>query len=233
MNQSSLLYQLQQIDCEIDICTKRINEIEVNHQSDTSVLQATGKFNDAKNDIVKKQIILKSYDEEVKETQSKIQMIDSNLYSGVIKNPKELQDLQIELESFKRRLETLEENELSALIVYEDAQKYLASKETELNKTISSYETEKSLLLGEKETLNKKISRLTSEKNAAGSSISSENMIIYNKLRKSKIGIAVSLVEENTCTICGSNIRPAELQAARSPKELSFCLSCGRILFAG
>jgi predicted nucleic acid-binding Zn-ribbon protein len=58
-------------------------------------------------------------------------------------------------------------------------------------------------------------------------------MRIYENIRRRKSGVAVTRVNDGSCTLCGANIRPMELQSTRIALELVFCSSCGRILYVG
>lgn len=233
MNQSSLLHQLQKIDIEIGQCSARIKEIMDIIKSDRTIQDAEILADEAQRKFDKSRKQLNSAEADVDAAKLKIQINESNLYSGMIKNPKELQDLQSELESLNRRLESLENLQLEKLIIFEEEENNLKIDLENVKKTKDDFFTLNARLLGEKDTLEKKLQRLDHERNVTVSSVIDENLKVYNDLRNKKLGIAVALIEENSCSVCGTTIRPAEYQLARSPQQLAYCSSCGRILFAG
>ncbi|MFN2235225.1 MAG: C4-type zinc ribbon domain-containing protein [Anaerolineales bacterium] len=47
-----------------------------------------------------------------------------------------------------------------------------------------------------------------------------------------RAGVAVAKVEDRACKACGSTLTASLNQAARSPSQIVFCDSCGRILYA-
>ena len=88
-------------------------------------------------------------------------------------------------------------------------------------------------LRGEKSELEKEVARLETEQKAAAESIASKDLEIYEKLRKTRKGLAVARVSHQSCNACGSTLSSSMMQAARSPKTLTFCETCKRILYTG
>jgi predicted nucleic acid-binding Zn-ribbon protein len=89
------------------------------------------------------------------------------------------------------------------------------------------------LLLEEQSGLNSEVSRLEGERLAAASSISPEDMRLYDQLRAQRRGIAVAKVTDRACSACGSTLNATLLQAAHSPSQIARCDTCGRILYSG
>ena len=83
----------------------------------------------------------------------------------------------------------------------------------------------------EKEELKYQLDRLGTEYKALTQSLPSELLFIYENLRLSKQGLAVTTVRDNTCSSCGTSLTLALTQEARSSAEITYCPTCGRILF--
>jgi predicted nucleic acid-binding Zn-ribbon protein len=98
---------------------------------------------------------------------------------------------------------------------------------------LTESESDNQQLFGEKSELDKEKEKLITERQAASGQIQAEVMNIYEKLRMSKNHIAVSAIEDQSCATCGSEITASDIQKARSSTSLSFCPSCGRIIYAG
>ena len=75
--------------------------------------------------------------------------------------------------------------------------------------------------------------RLETERQAVVASISSDTLKLYERLRQQKRGLAVTTAKDASCDTCGATLTAAEWQLARSPGQMSYCPSCGRILYAG
>jgi uncharacterized protein len=233
MNQSSQLYQVQKIDTALDQTNARLGEINRIIESDQSVQTAQDLLSSAMESTQSTRRSLTLIEDAVKAVEIKIQLSEASLYGGKISNPKELQDLQNEITALKRRLASLEDDQLEAMLAFEDAETQLSEANKNLNEVKATFASQQASLLGEQSQLLKIAERLQAERDATVQSILPENMEFYERLRRQKRGLAVVMVEDGTCSGCGSSIRPAERQLARSPSQMLPCSSCGRILYAG
>jgi predicted nucleic acid-binding Zn-ribbon protein len=64
------------------------------------------------------------------------------------------------------------------------------------------------------------------------SQVGDDLLSLYDALRSKKKGIAVSKIEDQMCSVCGSTLTPAECQSAKSRIDIISCPTCGRILYA-
>ncbi len=233
MNHAFHLYRLQQIDTQIDQAEASLAEVNRLLAGDELVRQATETNDAAVQTLHQAQQALKQAEFAVKEQQIKIAQSEASLYSGKIRNPKELQDIQKEIASLKKHLSTLEDQQLETMVAQEEAEEKLKSAEQALIQAQATFTEKTAGWLGQKEQIMRNLDRLHAERQASLSLASEQSMKIYNSLRKSKRGVAVTIAKEGSCSVCGGTIRPSELQTARSAPDLVYCSSCGRILYAG
>jgi uncharacterized protein len=233
MSQALHLYSLQKTDLQIDKINLRLNEIDKILKSDKRVIDAQNNLDSVMERLKLSKRNLTLIEDEVQANKIKQETNESSLYGGRIHNPKELQDLQKDIEARKKNLLHLEEKQLESMISLEEIEKEKSTADDALIQAQIMVIQQKAALSGEKELLLKNKANLENEKSAISTSISSENIQIYQKLRQQKKGIAVSSVDDDACASCGSDLRPEEIQFAKSPNQLYFCLSCGRILFIG
>lgn len=233
MNQAALLFQYQVVDSEIERLQARIAEIDAAIAADQQIAHAEQVLADSRKAHQHAALVLRAAEENVKSLQIKISTSEANLYGGRIKNPKELQDLQTEIASLKKRLAAVEDEQLTAMVNLEEAE--LGEKKASENLILARGQvaSRNAEMLGEKEQAEQKISRLSTERNAHLTSLDPSSLEIYRTLRKQKRGVAVVKAADGACSACGAELRPAELQAARSPQGLAYCSTCGRILYAG
>ncbi len=165
--------------------------------------------------------------------QTKISQAESSLYGGSIRNPKELQDLQADLASLKKRLAMTEEQELDAMQGVETAEAELQAAESRMEQIQARLQQEHQKLIQERMELVKVLETLRAERDAAVGSIRAGLVAKYDSLRQEHRGVAVAEVKDNACAACGTTLTAALQQSARHADELTYCPSCGRILFAG
>lgn len=233
MSQSFHLFQLQKVDSLIDQSEARINEINALLQQD-SRLQAANTLLVEKQEILKRsQSQLKKIEFEVASKRAKLEQSEENLYSGRIRVPKELQDLQNEVASLKRIISSLEDQQLEAMLQVEADQAESEQALTAFHNVEGKVSMDQAALRGEMQSITTGTERLAIERKLLVQQISDSTMLLYEKLRKSRRGIAVAEVTDESCSACGAFITPADRQVARSPHGIFFCPSCGRVIYGG
>ena len=116
------LYRLQQADSQMDQIRARLKTIQETLDNDLELRAAKDAVSAAENHHKQANSTLKESEAEVVKQSVKIEQTESSLYSGGVKNPKELQDLQMDVVSLKKHLGTLEERELEAMIHAEETE---------------------------------------------------------------------------------------------------------------
>lgn len=232
MSEALTLFRLQNLDTQIDTSTRRIQEIDL-ILSDNKLIQRAEKILKRAEQAAKKvKTELKQIEDKVETTTIKKKTTQAALFGGKIKNPKELQDLQMESEALKRFISKLEDDQLEAMIAFEDAEKMETQARKNLEQAKGTLTEQNAALLGERNKLVSDLERLTREKEAVVQSVPTENLSLYQKLRKLKNGKAVAIVTMGGCSICGQSLTPADQQAVRASNRIVFCPSCGRILYS-
>jgi predicted nucleic acid-binding Zn-ribbon protein len=226
------LYRLQQVDSQIDQIQARLKAIREALENDLELRTATQQFTAADNTYKDAQRALKQSEVEVEKQRIKIEQTEASLYSGRVHNPKELQDLQKDVASLKRYLETLEERELDAMLVVETSENESQIAKTQLEHVQSSKSDQNQDLTLESAALHKNLERLNTERQAVIRDIAQQAISTYNQLRQQRRGIAVATLTDAACAACGTTLTPSQQQTARTTSQLFHCPSCGRILFA-
>lgn len=232
MSASLGLFRLQQVDRQIDRARIALDTIQKTLENDLELKTALANVNTNQLEHHRASHAMKSAEADVDAQKIKIEHAESSLYSGNVKNPKELQDLQKEIISLKKHLATLEERQLDSMLLAESAESQFQTAKSELEKIQSRLGSEHGKLIEEQAIHLKQLERLAEEREAALAPIENPLLQIYENLRQQKRGVAVSEIADNTCASCGTTINASMQQNARSQKQLVNCPSCGRILFA-
>jgi hypothetical protein len=233
MNDALTLYRLQELDTQIDNAKARLAEIDKALSDDSRVRAAQKQLEKAEAQAKEIRIALHQIEDKAESQRIKRKTTQASLFSGKIKNPKELQDLQMESEALKRYIATLEDEQLEAMIANETAEKAVSDAQKALNEAKARAAEENASLLGEKVKLDEDLPRLQAEKKAVLPSVSQATLEQYQRLRKTKRGLAVAAVTDGGCSLCGHSLTPAELQTIRGGSKVVTCPSCGRILYGG
>lgn len=231
MNIGFQLFQLQEIDTGLDVAQRRINEIDNLIKNDTRTINAQKNLEKSKTQLLANNNEYNAISHDIQKKKIKISQSESNLYNGSVKNPKELQDLQMEISSIKKSIGKLEEVLLEVMICVDQSEKHLEVQKEILKDANSDFATLASLLRGEKNTLLEKIQGLNSKQRTMIAQINQENLNQYETLRKLKNGLAVTKLQENACGACGAGLTASQRQEARSATNLFICPSCRRIIY--
>ncbi len=232
MSASLGLYRLQQVDSQIDRARAKLDAIQKTLENDTELREAINRVATAQTSHHLAHHELKNATAETESQKAKIEHTESSLYSGSVQSPKELQDLQKDAASLKKHLVTLEERELDAMVKSETADDVLQKANTELDLFQARLGNEHKNLIVDQSNLMKELEKLVEEREAALGPIEASLLHAYEDLRQQKRGVAVTQAVDNSCTSCGTILSASLQQTARSQKQLAYCSSCGRIIYA-
>jgi uncharacterized protein len=233
MSQPFKLYRLQQIDTQLDQARNRLVEIDNILKGEVRVQQAQAEAAQKEKVLAERQKALRRAEEDVQAQNIKIEQTEASLYGGKVRNPKELQDLQQESAALKRYLSVLEDRQLDLMLSVEEAEEEYEQAAQTFADVQGLVLGQQAVLVGEKTALEKQVERLEIERDAAKISIEEDDLNLYEKLRKQRMGLAVAKVVEKSCSACGSTLTPAAVQTAHSHNQITRCTFCGRILYAG
>ncbi len=233
MSRPQDLYKLQQIDTQLDDAHTRLKQISKELANDRAVILATRSRDIKEKEAQKSRKQLSTDENAVNSQKIKIEQTNATLYSGTVRNPKELQDLQQEVTALKRFLITLEDRQLEAMIQLEETEAALQDAEDKLKQAIQNHESNTQALQVEKSQLENKVIQLDRDRTSMASDLSPEDLDMYQKIRAMKGGVAVVRVVNKSCGACGTTLSAALYQESRSPSKITTCTTCGRILYAG
>lgn len=231
MSQVQQLYQLQQIDTEIREKKQRLGEVLRAQKETEELLAAKERVTTAVNDLQTWQTQRQNLNLELQTLKNKAKSAEQRLYSGNVKNPKELTDLQNSIESLGRQRATLEDEILEAMIMVEDAEAENEAAAEALNVIQADWEQSQAALKKEQNELALRVHELTGQRKTRQGTITADLLHEYGAISRKAQGIAVAKVQNSICTGCRLNVSAQKEKEAREGQKV-YCARCGRILFA-
>jgi predicted nucleic acid-binding Zn-ribbon protein len=228
---AATLYQLQQLDLELERSIAEQQALESSLQGD-SVLKKLR----AEHTIAQQQLHLglqaqKEAEWALEELDRRLRMHEQRLYSGVVTNPKELYALQQEVQHLRAQQNRQEEMALEVILTTESLQEVANSKAEALRQAQEKWlETNASGMI-RRDQLDVKRQELKANREQFASNIDAHLLNRYEALKRTKQGRAVSKVDQNSCQWCRVILTPSELQRVRVNTDLQMCSNCGRILY--
>ena len=169
---------------------------------------------------------------EVSMIEDKIKHESERLYGGDIANPKELANIQAELDGLRRRKSHLEDQDLEVMERREAVEAELSSLTEKLD-ALTARTTEagaaRDTAAVEIET---DLSNNEAERAAIVPEIPGELREMYDDLRSKKDGVGVAALVGGVCRGCGVSLSPVALdEIKRAPDdEIVRCENCRRLL---
>lgn len=224
------LYRLQQMDDNIRLGKERLAEIMRLLSDNSELTRARKRVAKAEKTVQQCRIKHSDLNLELRTLNDKSERSENRLYSGTVKNPKELADIQHEIESLQRRRSILEDEVLEAMIELEDAEAEHEIANSELMQVEHNWEADQDSLANDKNQLLTELGEVINARKQLLASISKEAINTYERTQRIAGTIAVVLLKNGRCTGCQVRV-PANLAKGVDQGGLINCDSCGRLLY--
>ena len=171
-------------------------------------------------------------DADVEQVRSRASRDQQRLDSGVLTSPKDLENLQHELESLARRQAELEDVELEVMERLEDVQTRLAALRAELAEVDRAAEALTVTRDDALADLAKDREFVTRQRADVARDLPEDLATLYEKLRADNGGVGAARLHQGRCEGCRLELNATELSRARAaePDEVLRCEECRRIL---
>ena len=228
---SAELYGLQEIDLAIDGRQIRLVEIAERLGTTEELLEARESVVERRRHSHALRAQQKEYEWEVDQVKEKARSVREKLYGGRIRNAKELQALQADLNSLQSAARDREERLLDVLLEVEETGATLGQAEATLAGLEEDWSRDQRQLLKEKDEVSQEMAGLQKEREEEVSNYDPTALELYGQLRQRRNGRAVVRVEGGLCGGCRISLPSSVVKKARMGLSLAQCVSCERILY--
>ena len=226
------LYDLLAIDGELERYRQSIASIDDTLADNHLLLKTRHALEEAQATLKKQETGRKDLELTVESYQDKGQELESKLYGGTVRNPRELKDMQVELNLLREQQNQQEESLLLALEATEETEQSLGSLESAFQEIQETRQKEEERLLEERAHQQKDSAVLEEKRQSLSSLVSPEHLKLYDSLRSIRQGQAMAKVERGMCQGCRISLPTRVVQLARTSQKPVQCPSCSRILYA-
>lgn len=174
----------------------------------------------------------KRVDDEVELLKDKRKGFDTKLYGGTVSNPRELQDLQDEIEALGRRIRVLEDDELEIMEQVEPVEEKFAQVELALAAARSGLDDAETRLTVADAELRAALDAETGLRSESAGPVAPDLMATYETLRAGGGGVGIARIVGAQCGGCHLGLSAMEAARMRklSAEAIAHCEECGRIL---
>jgi predicted nucleic acid-binding Zn-ribbon protein len=231
MTNAAELYALQEIDLAIGGRTVRLVTIEQQLEEPEELIAARQQTAEKQEGLEQPKEEQKGLERRVGEVRGKATQIEARLYGGSIRNPKELQDLQADLNALQSQVRRREDELLTLMMQVEEAEAELRAAGTALATAEDDWQGTQTALLAEKSRLEGEVTELEDRRRRQAGHYRPGELTLYDLLRERKEGRAVAKVEQGMCGGCHITLPMSLLQKTRTGLGTAQCPRCERILY--
>jgi predicted nucleic acid-binding Zn-ribbon protein len=171
-------------------------------------------------------------DADVEQVRSRMQRDQQRLDGGQVGSPRELENLQSEIESLHRRQSELEDVELEVMEKREVVQTRLDELRREREQaTLTLAETEQRRDTTWAE-IDAEVDKTTTQRKELATSLPDELIALYEKVRSASAGVGAAALRRGQCEGCHLQLNTTDLNRIREADadEVLRCEECRRIL---
>ena len=230
MPKTETLLELQDTDSVIDRVTKRLTEITAGLHETAQLRAARQAVYRAAQLVAVRRTARQDLDLADATVDDKIQLAEKRLYSGLVKNPKELLDLQNDISSLNRQKAKLDEQLFNAMLQLEEAETAAQHHAADLAHIEAAWQHSQSDLIAEQAQLEASLSGQHRDQAAARAQLTAVDLALYDQLRRRKAGVAVVELKGQLCGGCGVRVTASVTQQVSQGDQYGRCGNCERIL---
>jgi len=225
------LHALQEIDLAIDAAQTTLAAVEEQLGETEELAAARVAVEEHREALRSLRNSQKDIEWQVDDARSHLAAVESKLYGGTVRNPKELAGLNDDANMLKGQFRRREDELLNHMVGVEEQEVALRQAEAALTELEGRWRAEQADLLSQKERLEAELIDLEGQRREQSRRIDGPVLGLYDLLRERRQGRAVAKVERGMCQGCRISLPMSVLQKARSGFDVVQCVSCERILY--
>jgi hypothetical protein len=229
MNLARRLYELQQVDLEIQNYRETLAQLNFQIGKSDVVLEAKADLDTMKKHLAEVNQKRRDMEWEEEDLRKDISKLNEKLYGGKVGNPKELLILEQETESFQVKLRQKEDDLLDLMNDEEVTQKGITVQSERVGKLEEGWQQQQKVLVQKRSEVESRLLEIDKKRQEIAPDIDSQSLTLYESIRLKK-GQAVVKVAQGRCQGCRLTLSINEWQRARSGTVVQ-CGSCGKILY--
>lgn len=174
----------------------------------------------------------KRFEDELALVEGKIAEISARLYSGAITIPRELQAMQGEVESLRKRAGSLEDEVLEAMSEREPLDEEIARLEGERARRDAEGGRLRAAIAELETAIDAELAREQTAREEAAATLPADLSALYEQLRTKLDGVGAARLVNGRCSGCHLTLPATEIDRIRKepPDAVIRCDQCSRIL---
>lgn len=228
--QIKILAELQKIDVQIYGLKKELEaHPAIQKKADEDFERKKSSLKAAEAKLKDAQVRQKEKENDLLSKEEKIKKLQSQLYQ--LKTNKEYSAMELEIKGLKADNSLLEEEILKMFDAVEGAKAEVAAEKAKLSSEETKHKEASDVLKKEEERIRAAVAEFDEKRKSYLPNIEPKLLSQYEKLLKSREGLALAPVKNNSCGGCHLGLPPQVINEIQMHDKLIVCESCARILY--
>ena len=223
------LLALQSIDGELAVRHIRLGEIAPLLGDDSALRALARRLASEQAEVDSALGRQQEFDSVIAGFTARVDAAETRLYSGVVVNPRELQDLQADVNMLKRQRGQQEDALLEVMVELDTARGNRDASAKELEELKTSWQAEQRSLTEEQQRLQAEVADLDRRRADAVARTPPPEVALYEQVRRNQPH-PVAQMHNNACNACRVGVPMRTAQEVRTSPAPVRCPNCGRIL---
>ena len=204
-------------------------EVDAAKRAEDEAAETLATLDEQRHDLGRQQ---KRFDDEISSITSHVEEVEATLYGGTVRAPKELTDLQSELNSLKRHRRDVEDQQLDVMEQLEPVDAERAKLLDVASKAAEQREAATARLDAASEVINSDLDSLAARRAELAEPLDDALLTSYDQLRTRFGGVAIAQLSGGRCSGCHLSLPAVDLDTIkRAPADQQVsCPECGRLL---
>jgi len=225
-----ILFDLQDTDLRLGELQQELDAVQQAMHAPALLQEMEERLHaliDRAEDLARKQ---RSLEFDVQNLSTQAKQLEERLYGGLIRSAREAESAQQKVAELRRRQRALEDQVLELMMTLEGLDEERRDLEASLQRARLEWGETRKTLEARSQALATEQARLQRVRAELVDRLAPEVVQAYERLRRSKAGIAVARLEARVCQACGVDVPVSVERQVRYDEVLVFCPTCGRML---
>ncbi len=223
------LLALQSVDGELAVRRARLGEIAPLLGDDSALRALAQRLASERTEVDAALSRQQEFDSVIAGFTERVDAAEARLYGGAVVNPRELQDLQADVNMLKRQRGQQEDALLEVMVELDAARGKRDASTQELESLKTSWEAEQRSLSAEQQRLEAEVADFERRRADTVARIPPTETALYEQVRRNHPR-PVAQMHNNACNACRVGVPMRTAQEVRTSSAPVRCPNCGRIL---
>ncbi len=224
------LYALQQIDTALALAQRQYQALDQGRAEQAAAESARVMYERMQRTLQETQTDLRDSELELEAVERKKKEYEKKLYSGKVQSPKELMDIQGEIDALGRQRGRLDERILKLMEQLEIRRQEEAEGRGKLQVAEAALATKQAQYKAAARALAGQMKLLMAKREEAAKPIPAPLMKRYDSIRAGKQGVGIAQIQDGLCGACHTNLPLNLIRRVEETENVETCENCGRML---